>query len=215
MNQYRVNNYSILSSSATSSLFVSSGSVSLRKKKVSRPTWKTLSLSRKNKLKEEESGPAAGDLFKSPSIYGNRDNIGGGEAPSVMSSYLSGKPKIRRFNTQTTVSNLFQVFQWDFFFQAKYVPWHRLNSRQTSHIWSKESWRRNWNPRITRNNNKGRLSAMTKTMMTSTTRTSRTLWCRPTCSSPIQSRMAAAEFAPLCKVDHFLEWGKKSFHTYL
>lgn len=122
MNQYRVNNYSILSSSATSSLFVSSGSVSLRKKKVSRPTWKTLSLSRKNKLKEEESGPAAGDLFKSPSIYGNRDNIGGGEAPSVMSSYLSGKPKIRRFNTQTTVSNLFQVFQWDFFFSGKICP---------------------------------------------------------------------------------------------
>jgi hypothetical protein len=61
----------------------------MRSKKINRPTWKGLSLSRKDKLKEEEAArPSAATLFRSPSVYDEKDTSG---HQTVMSSYLSGK----------------------------------------------------------------------------------------------------------------------------
>lgn len=65
-----------------------SGGVQMRKKKVVRPTWKALSLSRKDKIKEDESGQSStSSLFRSPSIYDGAEE----DRNPVMTSYLSGR----------------------------------------------------------------------------------------------------------------------------
>jgi len=61
--------------------------VQLRAKKVNRPAWKTLSLSRKEKLKEEEAKEPT-SLFRSPSLYANEEDQ---QRNAAMSSYLSGR----------------------------------------------------------------------------------------------------------------------------
>ncbi len=76
------------------------GSVRMRSNKVDRPVWKTLSLSRKDKLKEESSSA----LFRSPSIYDTQRQE---EDADVMSSYLSGKIcPLTPSQQQTDVSHL-------------------------------------------------------------------------------------------------------------
>ncbi len=87
-----------------------------------RPKWKTLSVTRKDKLKEEERPKAASELFRSPSVYndesprkrgGGMRQQGGGstssseESSSVMSSYLSGKIcPLTPSQRQTDISHL-------------------------------------------------------------------------------------------------------------
>ncbi|TRY76816.1 hypothetical protein TCAL_03502, partial [Tigriopus californicus] len=62
-------------------------SVQMRKKKAVRPSWKALSLSRKDKIKEESTQSSSSSLFRSPSIYDGSEE----DRNPVMTSYLSGR----------------------------------------------------------------------------------------------------------------------------
>ena len=82
-----------------------SSSVRMRQKKVNRPAWKTLSLSRKDKLKEEESTSKT-SLFRSPSIY-DSDEEEEVKDDTVMTTYLSGKIcPLTPSQRQTDISHL-------------------------------------------------------------------------------------------------------------
>ena len=77
----------------------------MRQKKVNRPAWKTLSLSRKDKLKEEESTSKT-SLFRSPSIY-DSDEEEEVKDDTVMTTYLSGKIcPLTPSQRQTDISHL-------------------------------------------------------------------------------------------------------------
>eukprot|EP00095_Tigriopus_kingsejongensis_P006553 maker-scaffold235_size242898-snap-gene-0.10 protein:Tk06553 transcript:maker-scaffold235_size242898-snap-gene-0.10-mRNA-1 annotation:"protein tag-52" len=79
-------------------------SVQMRSKKVNRPAWKALSLTRKDKLKEEHSSNASA-LFRSPSIYDGSDE----DRNPVMTTYLSGKIcPLTPSQRQTDVAHLAQ-----------------------------------------------------------------------------------------------------------
>jgi hypothetical protein len=81
----------------------SNASLTLRKRRIERPLWKTLSLNmKKDKMKKDENP----SLFRSPSIYSpteaNSEN-----KKDVMSSYLSGKIcPLTPSQKQTDISHL-------------------------------------------------------------------------------------------------------------
>lgn len=73
---------------------------------INRPPWKTLSLTRRDHLKEEGRN-APGALFRSPSIYDQDSQEEGRSSSSVMSSYLSGKIcPLTPSQRQTDISHL-------------------------------------------------------------------------------------------------------------
>lgn len=70
----------------------------LRKKKIHRPTWKSLSLTRKDRIKSEESTASSSSLFRSPSLFDSEPQANTRDGYARVSSCFK---RVRSVNTDS------------------------------------------------------------------------------------------------------------------